>query len=123
HQSVARLVQVEELLLLLHEGEVAVEVVAPGVVFAGELPTDAAGLLPRFVVPHQLVAPVATDVVVGLDLATGGADHDDRGVGGCHFLGEIAALTRKLFYATDIEPGALEDRLALQLVYLRADGV
>ena len=123
HQSVARLVEIEELLLLLHEGEVAVQVVAPGVVLAGELAAGTGGLFPRLVVPHQLVAAVAADVVVRLHLAAAGAHHDDRGVDGRQFFGEVVALPRNLFGATDIEPGALEDRLALQLVDLRVDRV
>ena len=38
HEAVVGLVEVEELALLLHEGEVALEGVAPAVVLAGELP-------------------------------------------------------------------------------------
>ena len=56
-------VEVEELGLLLDEGQRAFEVVAPAVVLAGELPADAAGLLAGVVLPHELVAPVAADVV------------------------------------------------------------
>ena len=123
HQAVAALVEVEELALLLHEGEVAVEVVAPAVVLAGELPADAAGLLLREVVPHQLVAAVPADVVERLDLAVGGAHHDDRRVGDLQLLGEVAALARKLLDAADVQPRALEDRLALELVELGGDRV
>ena len=36
-EAVVGLVEVEELALLLHEGEVALEAVAPAVVLAGEL--------------------------------------------------------------------------------------
>ena len=39
------------------------------------------------------------------------------------FLGEVAAFARNLFDATDIQPRALEHRLALDLVELRADRV
>src|SRR5207247_11441431 len=41
HQSERGLVEVEELGLLLHERQVAFEVVAPAVVLAGELAADA----------------------------------------------------------------------------------
>ena len=42
HQAVVGLVEVEELRLLLDEGQRAVEVVAPAVVLAGELAARAA---------------------------------------------------------------------------------
>ena len=57
------LVEVEELALLLHEVQRTVEVVAPAVVLAGELPAGAVHLVAGEVVPHQLVAAVAADVV------------------------------------------------------------
>ena len=123
HQSVTRLVEIEELVLLLHECQLTVQVVAPGVVLAGELAAEAAGLLAGLVVPHQFVAPVAADVVVRLHLAASGAHHDDRRVGSRQFLGEVTALAGKLLGATDVEPRPLEDRLAFQLVDLRADRV
>src|SRR5690606_36656674 len=116
NQAVAALVEVEELPLLLHERQVAVEVVAPRAVLAGELAADPAGLFQRHVVPHQLVAAMPADVVVRLHLTGGGAHHDDRGVDDLHFLGEVAALTWNLFDATDIEPDTPEHCLALELV-------
>jgi hypothetical protein len=45
HQAVAVLVEIEELAFLLHVSELAVQVVAPGVVLAGELPAHATGVL------------------------------------------------------------------------------
>jgi hypothetical protein len=123
HQPVVALVEVEELPLLLHEGQLAVEVVAPGVVLAGELPAHTAGLLVRNVVPHQLVAAVAADVVERLDLPGCGAHQDDRGVDGRELFGEVAAFARKLFDPAHIEPGTFENRFALQLEDLRVDGI
>ena len=90
-QPVVRLVEVEELRLLLHEGQLAVGGVAPAVVLAGELPAGPTGLLTGVVVPHQLVAPVAADVVEGADLAVGAPDDHDGGTGGGDLLGEVAA--------------------------------
>src|SRR3546814_3459305 len=60
-------VEVEELLLLLDEGESALEVVAPAVVLAGELPAGPSHLFAGVVLPHELVAAVAADVVEGPD--------------------------------------------------------
>ena len=68
-QPVLRLVEVEELVLLLHERQRAVEAVAPAVVLAGELPAGASDLLVGKVVPHQLVSAVTADVVEGADLS------------------------------------------------------
>src|SRR3546814_20600006 len=45
-------VEVEELLLLLDEGESALEVVAPAVVLAGELPAGHSHLFAGVVLPH-----------------------------------------------------------------------
>jgi hypothetical protein len=115
--------QIEELALLPHEDEVAVEVVAPRVVLAGELSADAAGFLERHVVPYQLVAAVPADVVIRLDLPRSGAHHDDGGVGDLQFLGEVAAFARKLLDATNIQPRPLEHRFTFGLVELGADRV
>src|SRR6185437_7672582 len=106
---------VEELALLLDEGQLAVEVVAPGVVFAGELPADAGGLLVRKVVPHQLVPAVAADVVVRLDGPVLGLDDDHRRAGTRRgqFPGEVAAGAWQPVDSTDVEPHAPEDGLAL----------
>ena len=68
-EAVRRLVEVEELLLLLDEGQRAVEGVAPRVVLARELAARATGLLAGIVLPHQLVTPVPADVVEGADRA------------------------------------------------------
>ena len=54
-EAVVGLVEIEELALLLHEREVALEGVAPAVVLALELPARARGLLARVVLPHELV--------------------------------------------------------------------
>src|SRR5690606_7245304 len=91
HQAELREVELEELGLLLDEGEGALEVVAPAVVLAGELATGAAGLLAGVVLPHQLVAPVTADVVEGTGGATDVAHDDDRGAGGVELAGEVAA--------------------------------
>ena len=70
-EAVVGLVQVEELVFLLHEGQVAFERVAPAVVLALELPAGPRGLLLRVVLPHQLVPAVTADVVEGAHLAVG----------------------------------------------------
>ena len=77
-EAVLALVQVEELALLLDEGQRALEVVTPAVVLAGELAAGAARLLARVVLPHQLVAAVAADVVEGAHPALHVAHDDDR---------------------------------------------
>ncbi len=123
HQPVVVLVEVEELVLLLDEVEGAVEVVAPAVVLAGELPADPGGLLLGEVVPHQLVAPVAADVVEGPDLTLHVAHHDHRGLGDLDLLGEVAPGPRQEIDPPHVQPGALEDRLHLELVELGRDGV
>ena len=69
-QSVRGLVDVEELRLLLHERQRALEVVAPAVVLAGELPAASPGLLIGKVIPHQLVSAVPADVVERPDLSS-----------------------------------------------------
>ena len=81
HQPVVGLVEVEELVLLLDEGQVALQAVAPGVVLAGELTAGAGHLLARIVVPHQLVSAVAAHVVERPDLVVGVLDDDHRRAG------------------------------------------
>ena len=83
----------------------------------------AARLLAREVGPHQLVAAVAADVVERADLAVHVAHDDDRRVGDRELLGEVAALPRELLDPADVQPRALEDRLALELVELGRDRV
>lgn len=68
-ESVVGLVHVEELLLLLDEGQIAVEGVAPGVVLAGELPARTRDLLARIVVPDELVPAVPAQVVERPDVS------------------------------------------------------
>ena len=123
NQAVPVLVQVEEFLFLLHEREVAVQVVAPGVVLAHELTAGSRTLGPRIVVPHELVAPMPADVVEGIHLAVAVAHHDDRGVDDLEFFGEVIPGARNLFHPAHIEPGPLEHRLAFEFIELRADGI
>ena len=118
-KPVLRGVEVEELARLLHEGQLALEVVAPAVVLAGELPAGALDLLVGKVVPHQLVSAMTADVVEGADLLVLALHHDDRRLGGVDLLGEVAADARQLLDAGDVEPGALEDGLAFEFVELR----
>jgi hypothetical protein len=93
------------------------------VVLAGELATGAAGLLARIVIPHQLVAAVTTDVVEGVHLTVGAPDHHDRCSGRGDLPGKVGPGAGDLFHPADIEPGAGEDGLALQLVVLGRDRV
>src|SRR5262249_48880573 len=112
------LVDAEELLFLLDEVQRAVEVVAPAVVLAGELPAGTADLFTGEVLPHELVPAMAADVVEGADLVVGVADDDDRRAGGVELLGEIAADAGELLHPAEVQPRLLEDRLALELVPL-----
>ena len=117
-QPVFGRVEVEELRFLLDEFQGAVEVVAPAVVLAGELPAGAAGLLSGKVVPHQLVSPVPADVVEGPNLLVSAFDQDHRGADDLDLLGQIAADARQFLHAGDIEPGPFEDRFAFEFVKL-----
>ena len=56
YQPELRLVQIEELIFLLDEVQLAIGPVAPAVVFAHELATDATGFFARIVVPDELVS-------------------------------------------------------------------
>ena len=123
HEAEVGPVEVEELALLLHERQVAVEAVAPAVVLAGELPGGAADLFAGVVVPHQLVAAVAADVVEGADLAGHVAHDDDRGARRVELTREVAAVAGQLLDAADVQPGAAEDGVALELVVLGRDRV
>src|SRR5262249_38870976 len=96
----------------------AVETVAPAVVLADELPGNAPRLLVRSGIPNQFVPPVSTRVVEGANHAVDVARDDHRGLGGRDLLGEVAASLWKLLDPPNVEPGALEDRLALELVEL-----
>src|SRR5262249_46935817 len=93
-QAIAALVDVEELALLLHERAPAVEAVAPAVVLAHELATGALRLFARELVPDELVAAVAADVVEGAHDAALVAHHDDRGARDLDLAGDIAADAR-----------------------------
>src|SRR5262249_53483259 len=117
------LVEVEELVFLLHERALALQRVTPAVVLAGELAARARGLFTRVVLPHELVAPVPADVVEGAVLVLAGAHDDDRRARRVEFLGEVAADPRQLLDAPDVQPGAAEDGVALALVVLRRDRV
>src|SRR5262249_32278229 len=112
------LVDVEELARLLHERAGTVELVSPAVVLAHELTAVPARLLAREVLPHELVAAVSADVVERAHLPLHVADHDDRRLRDRELLGEVAPVARQLLDASDVEPAALEDRLALELVEL-----
>ena len=77
------------------------------------------------VVPHQLVSAVAANVVKRLDRAVLGLD-DDHGHTRARrrqLLGEIAAGAWQPLDSADVEPGALEDRLALGFEECRIDRV
>src|SRR5262249_21694905 len=80
-------------------------------------------LLARGALPDQLVASVSAHVVEGADLALHVARDDHGGLGGRQLLREVGAIARELFDPPDIEPCALEDRLALELVGLGRDRV
>ncbi len=122
-QPVVRPVEVEELRLLLDEGQLTLGAVAPPVVLAGELAARPLRLLAGVVVPDQLVAAVAADVVEGADLPVLPPHHDDGRPGGGDLPGEVAAGAGHLLDPADVEPGPGEDGLALELVVLRRDRV
>src|SRR5580658_6781409 len=63
HQAVVGFIKSEELGLLLNERVRTVEVIAPAVIFAGELSAGTAGFLLWIIVPYELVPPMPTDVV------------------------------------------------------------
>jgi hypothetical protein len=86
------------------------------VVLAGELPAGSTDLFGRVVGPHQLVAAVAADVVEGSDLVVHATDDDQRGARDREILGEEAALSPELLDPPDVQPGPLEDGLALELI-------
>ena len=92
-------------------------------VLAGEVAADPGGLLRGEVVPHELVAAVAADVVERRELVGARADDDDRGAGRVDLLGEVRADAGQLLDPADVEPALLEDRLALELVELGRDRV
>src|SRR5215218_6935827 len=117
-ESILRSVEAEELALLLHERQVALQVVTPSVVLAGELTAGALDLLVGIVVPHQLVSAVTADVVEGADLLVLTADHDHRRSGRVDLLGEVATDARQFLDAGDVEPGPFEDGLAFEFVEL-----
>ena len=118
NEAVVSLVEVEELLLLLDEVQGAVEVIAPAVVLAHELAADAARLLLRVVVPDQLVAAVAADVVESTDLVVRAAHDDDGRARHGELLRDVATLPRQLLHPPNVQPGSLEDGLALERVEL-----
>src|SRR4051812_43301758 len=101
-ESGHRLVDVEELVLLLDERQSTVQSVAPAVVLADELATEAAGLLARVLVPHELVAPMSAGVVErSYDVALVADDEDGR-VRDRDLFGDVAPDLRQLFDATDV---------------------
>ena len=87
-EAVVVLVDAEELTLLLDEGALPSEAVAPAVVFANELPAAALGLLRREVVPHEFVAAMAADVVERSNRVAV-TRHDDRRPSDLDLLGEV----------------------------------
>ena len=120
-EAVVGLVDAEELALLKDVRQLAVEVVLPAVVLAGELPAGSPRLHARVVVPDQPVATVTADVVEGADLVVHAPDDDQRGLRDRELLGEVAAVSPELLDPPDVQPGPLEDRLALELVELGRD--
>src|SRR5262249_50037776 len=73
--------------------------------------------------PDQLVAAVPARVVEGVDRTLHVTSHDDGGPGGWQLLGEVGPVARELLHTPDVQPRALEDRLALELVELGRDRV
>src|SRR5262249_405589 len=73
----------------------------------------------RVVLPHELVAPVAADVVERAYFAVEAAHDDDRRLGDGELLGEVAPVARQLLHPPDVQPHALEDGVALELVERR----
>ena len=122
-QPVVVPVEVEELRLLLDEGQLALGGVAPTVVLAGELAAGPAGLVTGVVVPDELVAAVPADVVEDVDLTVGAPDDHQRGPGRVELLGEVAPVAGELLHPADVQPGAGEDGLALELVVIGRDRV
>ena len=122
-QPVVGPVEVEELRLLLDEGQLPVDRVAPTVVLAGELPAGAAGLLAGDSRSRPACCPGAGRCCGRRGLAVRAPDDDDRGSGGVELLGEVAAVAGELLDPAHVQPGAGEDGLALELVVLRRDRV
>src|SRR5262249_20931813 len=124
-QAELALVEVEELALLLDEGQIAVKGVTPRVVLAGELTASTRDFFSGKVVPQQLVSAVAAHVVeapYGLVLVL---DDDDPPALAHprHLPGEVTPLLRQPLDSPDVEPGLLEDGLLLELVVLGVDRV
>ena len=117
------LVDVEELVLLVHERAAAVEAVAPPVVLARELPGDAAAVLGGLVGPHQFVAAVTAHVVKGAHLAVRVAGDEHRRARGGDVLREPAAVARQVVDAADVEPRPAKDRVAFAFVELGRDRI
>src|SRR5262245_10853349 len=113
----------EELVLLLNERELAVEAVAPAVILADELAAYPLRFFARELVPYELVAAVAADVVEGAHSAALVAHHDDRGARDLDLPGHVAADARHILDPPDVQPRPLEDRLALERVELRRHAV
>src|SRR5204862_5556377 len=83
-------------------GVLAVEVVAPSVEAADELPAVAAGVPGARRGVDQAAAPVRADVVVRPDLLGAGADHDE---GVVHDLvGQVVADLRDLLHPAGLLP-------------------
>src|SRR3954469_2069871 len=80
-------------------------------------------LLEGVVLPQHLVAPVRADVVEGADHAVLAPHDDDRGVEELQLAGEVAARLGHTLDPPDVEPGLLEDVLALFLVELFGNAV
>src|SRR5262249_11250981 len=110
-----------ELALLQDVRQLPVELVPPAVVLAGELPAGSTDLLGRVVGPHQLVAAVPAYVVEGADLVVHAPDDDQRRLRDRELSGEEATPSAELLDPPDVQPGALEDRLALELEELGRD--
>jgi hypothetical protein len=119
HQTVETLVEIEELTLLLDERELALEVVTPPMVLAGELAAHTAGFFSWIVVPDELVSSMTADVVEGPDFLVLATDDDDRCIDNSELLGEVASHSGQLLDPTHVEPGTLEDGLAFPLIELR----
>ena len=66
----------------------------------------------------QLGATVGADIVEGAQLTVRGAGDQDRGTGEIELTHDEGAGFGQFAFVADVEPGALEDRLFLQLEVL-----
>ena len=68
-----------------------------------------------FRIPDELIAPMRTHVVEGVDLAVFSSDNENRGATDRKVFHKIIARLRDLLYSTDVEPRFAENSLTLLL--------